>query len=655
MDKNTFIGLLLIAGIMIGFSIWNAPSEEELARQNEITDSIRQAKLEQKVKEELDESEVNLLNENATEEFDLIGDSLDYNQLVLEDSLAIDQLLEQQEGGKDLEHAKQLYGLFAPAYLKEVETFQVKTEKLTLTFSTLGGRILDASLVNYEAFGGGNLVLFDSTSHFNLEFFSKDNKNIFTDELVFESNHRKDIEIRGDDEIELSFKLKLNESRYIEYIYTIFGDDYLIDFDVNLVGMDDVIDVRSGDLALNWMINAPTQEQSVKKQREASSVYYKYKGESVDDLGYKDKEENFVSSIEWVSFKQQFFNTTIISDDFFDKSKAFASTKSDEEDEYYVKEFKTSVALPISGKKVENFGMKFYFGPNQYKDLKALGIGLERVIPLGWGIFGWVNKYAVIPVFNFLDGFGWGYGIIILILTVLLKVVLFPITYKTYMSSAKMRVLKPEIDVINEKHKDDAVKKQQEMMDLYRKTGVNPLSGCIPMLIQMPILIAMFRFFPASIELRQESFLWVEDLSTYDSIYNFPDGFSIPFYGDHISLFTLLMAISMVFYTRLNSQMGMGAAQGPMAGQMKTMMYLMPVMMLFFFNNYASGLSYYYFLANLITIGQTLLIRKVFINEDKIRAKIEENKKKPKAKKKSSFQKRLEEMAKQQGANSPKR
>lgn len=223
------------------------------------------------------------------------------------------------------------------------------------------------------------------------------------------------------------------------------------------------------------------------------------------------------------------------------------------------------------------------------------------------------------------------------------------------MSGAKMRVLKPEIDVINEKHKDDAVKKQQEMMDLYRKTGVNPLSGCIPMLIQMPILIAMFRFFPASIELRQESFLWAEDLSTYDSIYTFPAGFSIPFYGDHISLFTVLMAISMVFYTRMNSQMGMGAAQGPMAGQMKTMMYLMPIMMLFFFNNYASGLSYYYFLANLITIGQTLLIRKVFINEDKIRAKIEENKKRPKAKKKSSFQKRLEEMAKQQGMNQPKR
>ena len=303
--------------------------------------------------------------------------------------------------------------------------------------------------------------------------------------------------------------------------------------------------------------------------------------------------------------------------------------------------------MPFGGSDIETFGMSIFLGPNKHDLLENYGIGLEQIIDLGWGILGWINEYAVIPVFNALDSTAMSYGIIILILTVLLKLVLFPITYKTYMSGAKMRVLKPEIAEINAKYGDDAMKKQQATMALYRQTGVNPLAGCIPMLIQMPILIAMFKFFPASIELRQESFLWATDLSTYDSILNL--GFEIPFYGDHVSLFTILMAISLAFYTKFNSQMGMGAtAEGPMAAQMKIMMYLMPVMMLFFFNSYPAGLSYYYFLANVISLLQTLIIQKVFINEDAIRAKLEANKKRPKANKKSKFQQKLEEMAKQQ-------
>jgi len=369
-----------------------------------------------------------------------------------------------------------------------------------------------------------------------------------------------------------------------------------------------------------------------------------------------EEKEEFEASLKWVSLKQQFFNATLIADDYFDKSRSVAEVTTDETSLDYVKTLKTSLTIPVSGSKIENFGMSLYLGPNKYSILKDHGNELQDIINLGWGIFGWVNQFAVIPVFNFLDSFNLSYGIIILILTILLKVVLSPITYKTYLSGAKMRVLKPEIDEINQKHKDDAMKKQQAMMTLYRQTGVNPLSGCVPLLIQMPILFAMFRFFPASIELRQESFLWADDLSTYDSIYNFPDGFSIPFYGDHISLFTLLMAASIMVYTKFNSQMTMSAAaDNPMAAQMKIMTYLMPVMMLFFFNNYSSGLSYYYFLANIISIGQTFLIRKVFINEKAIRAKIEENKKRPKAKKKSGFQKRMEDMAKQRGYQPPKR
>lgn len=643
MDKNTLIGLLLIGAIMIGFSIWNAPSDEEIARQREIRDSIAQVEAAKNAEISARENREAVAKEQSNEVVEktdtLISDS---NEVAKEDIAA--------------KRAEELYGAFASAANIEEETFEVETDLMKLTFSTKGGRILQAVLKDYETYNGDPLVLFDSTSAFNLNFFSRDNKNIYTDELVFES----DIEaksIRGEEERKISFKLKSADDQYIEYVYRIRGNQYLIDFDVNFIGMDKVIDMRSGEVYLNWMVNAPNQEKNMKNQRDATTVHFMYNDDDIDDLGLSDEErEDFEASVKWVSFKQQFFNTTLIASESFDKSRAFAAMETDEGSMDYVKKMATALTIPVRGAEVENFNMQMYLGPNKYNILKKLDIGLENIISLGWGIFGWVNKYAVIPVFNFLDGFHWNYGIIILVLTILLKLVLSPITYKTYMSGAKMRVLKPEISEINEKHKDDPMKKQQAMMSLYRQTGVNPLSGCIPLLIQMPILIAMFRFFPASIELRQESFLWAEDLSTYDSIYNFPDGFSIPFYGDHISLFTLLMAVSIMLYTKLNSQMSMGAAtEGPMAAQMKIMMYIMPVMMLFFFNNYSAGLSYYYFLANIISIGQTFLIRKVFINEDAIRAKIEVNKKRPKAQKKSGFQKRLEEMAKQKGMQPPKK
>ena len=629
MDKNTFTGLLLIAAIVIGFSIINAPSDEEIAEQQRLRDSIEQVEAQKNrlIEEQEKERESSVVVEQSTEDVVEGNDSL-----------------------KQLEK-NNLYGVFAVAASNDpVQSFEVETDLMKLTFSTQGGRIEKAVLKDYETYDGGELVLFDSTAQFNLNFFTRDNKNIYTDELVFSTSETSS-RVSGESEKIISFKLSAENDRYIEYIYKIKGNDYLIDFDVNMVGMDQLLDMRNGEVYLNWMINAPSQEKSLKPQRDATTIFYKYKNEDVDDMGLaSDEKEDFEASIKWVSLKQQFFNATLIADEYFDKSRAFAQMETDEGSTAYVKKMTTALTLPVSGSKIEKFGMSMYLGPNKYDILKEHGNDLQNIINLGWGIFGWVNQFAVIPVFNFLDSFSLNYGIIILILTILLKLVLSPITYKTYMSGAKMRVLKPEINEINEKYKDDAVKKQQAMMTLYRQTGVNPLSGCIPLLIQMPILFAMFRFFPASIELRQESFLWADDLSTYDSIYNFPDGFEIPFYGDHISLFTLLMAVSIMLYTKLNSQMSMGAAtEGPMAAQMKIMTYMMPVMMLFFFNSYSSGLSYYYFLANIISIGQTFLIRKVFINEAAIRAKIEKNKKKPKAQKKSGFQKRLEEMAKQKG------
>jgi len=628
-------------GIIIGFSIYNAPSEEEVARQKWLRDSIERAKSVNIPQEEEISSEVEA--SAVTEELGEVNETITADSSVQfnynGDSARVEEL-------------RRLYGPLAAAADKEARSLVVENELMQIHFNSKGGKIEKVILNDYQTYEGEELVLFDSSSSFNLNFFTRDNKNIYTDELVFDTD-ASDMSISGEGTKNISFKLDAGMGRYLEMIYTITGNSYLIDLDINLIDMDQVVDMRSGEMYLNWMVNAPDQEKTLKNQRDAATIYYKYKGEDIDYLtATSDEKEEYEASVEWVSFKQQFFNTTLIGDEPFDKARAFAQTETDEGSSDYVKKMSTSLTLPLSGAKVEKYGMSLYFGPNKYYVLKQFDISLEQIIDLGWGIFGWVNRFAVIPVFYYLGSFNWNYGIIILILTILLKLVLSPITYKTYMSGAKMRVLKPEINEINKKYESDAMKKQQAMMDLYRQTGVNPLSGCIPLLIQMPILIAMFRFFPASIELRQQSFLWADDLSTYDSIYTFPDGFSIPFYGDHISLFTLLMAISITLYTKLNSSMSAGMAQeGAMAAQMKIMMYIMPIMMLFFFNNYSSGLSYYYFLANIISIGQTFLIRKVFINEKAIRAKIESNKKNPKKKKKSGFAKRMEEMAKQQQQN----
>jgi len=639
MDKNTFFGLLLIGAIIVGFSIFNAPSDEELAEQKRLRDSLEQVESEREAAMKIQETERNKAQREADSEAALPVERADTNTLAspLKDSIKNEEL-------------DRLYGAFSASAEGEAEIIKVENELMKLYFNTKGGKVEKVELKDYETYSEQPLVLIDSTSKFNLNFFTRDNKNVFTDELYFQTDAIGDIKVSGSGEQQISFRLNADSGQYLELLYTIRGDQYLIDMEVNLIELDQVVDMRSGEMYLNWSVNAPNQEKSLKQQRDATTIYYKFKDEDIDNLSAtSDEKEDFEADPKWVSLKQQFFNTTIIADESFDKARAFIQTETDEGSEAYVKRMTAALTLPLSGSKVEQYGMSFYFGPNKYDILKDMDLGLEETIDLGWGIFGWVNRFAVIPVFNFLDSFNWNYGIIILILTILLKLVLSPITYKTYLSGAKMRVLKPEINEINEKHKDDAMKKQQAMMSLYRQTGVNPLSGCIPLLIQMPILIAMFRFFPASIELRQESFLWADDLSTYDSIYNFPDGFSIPFYGDHISLFTILMAVSIALYTKLNSSMSAGmATEGPMAAQMKIMMYVMPFMMLFWFNSYSSGLSYYYFLANIISIGQTFLIRKVFINEKAIRAKIEKNKKNPKKKKKSGFAKRMEEMSKQQ-------
>jgi YidC/Oxa1 family membrane protein insertase len=440
----------------------------------------------------------------------------------------------------------------------------------------------------------------------------------------------------------------LNPSKYIEFIYTLKGDQYMMGFRLNFAGMTDVFDPGTKFLVLNWEDNLKRQEKSIKMERMNSTVYYKFFEDKVDYITEtKDETKDLKNErVKWISFKQQFFSSTIIAEDFFTDPRVGTNTLP--RNGRYMKSMSAEAGIPFSPAETLSIPMSIYFGPLKFYSLKAYHYGLERQIPLGWSFapMAWINIWAVIPVFTFFGNFGWNYGIIILILTILLKIVLFPIAFKTYKSSAKMRALKPDIDELAAKYpkKEDAMKKQSATMELYKRAGVNPMAGCIPLLLQMPILIALFRFFPSSIELRQQAFLWATDLSSYDSIYTFPGGFSIPWYGDHISLFALLMTISSIFYTRINDQM-MGSTQTQMPG-MKTMMYLMPVMFLFWFNDYSSGLSYYYLLANLLTFAQIYIIRAT-IDEKKLHAQIEANKKKPV--KKSGFQKRLEDMAKKKG------
>jgi YidC/Oxa1 family membrane protein insertase len=527
------------------------------------------------------------------------------------------------------EELKTKYGVFASA-AKGTDEFQIiENDKLKIKVANKGGRIVSVILKEYQTFDSLALDLFDAdSSRFNLQFTT--GHNINTADLYFVAEQSSNT---------LSMKLKADESHYVEYLYTL-TDDYLIDFDIKFIGMESLIPSGINYMNLEWQMKTPQTEKSKTNQDMYTGIQYQYSADNEGDyLSFTSTDEDKINArLNWVAFKQQFFSAIFIAKDGFEKPTHLISTKS--EGSKFIKDLAAKFELPYQHKVDEQLSFQFYFGPNHYKTLKAYDKGFEELVPLGWGIFGWVNQYIIINIFDFLSKYFSSYGIIILLLTLIIKIGLAPFTYKAFLSQAKMKVLKPEIDKINEKLKGkDPMKAQQETMGLYRKAGVNPMGGCLPMLFQFPILIAMFRFFPASIELRQESFLWADDLSSYDSIYEL--GFNIPFYGDHISLFTLLMTISTLLYTHMNSSM----ATGQMA-QMKWIMYLMPIMFLGFFNNYAAGLSYYYFLANMFTFTQQYFM-KIMINEDEILAQLEANKKKP-AKPKSKFQKKLEDMQKKQ-------
>jgi|TARA_B110000263_G_scaffold174350_1_gene152257 YidC/Oxa1 family membrane protein insertase len=601
-DKNSLIGLLLMGFILIIFNTYFFPQVEVAKTEKKdttgiVTTTVNEVQIEQ----------------SKTE---IIADAI------------VDSLFNQQFVNQ--------YGVFANTAIGTEKESVLENEKLKITFSNKGGRITSVILKEFQTHDSLPLQLFDAdSSRFNLQFSV--GKPINAENLFFVAKQNGNA---------LSMKLMADANHYVEYIYTI-TDDYLIDFDIHLVGMENLIPSGVNYMNLEWQMKTPQTEKSKSNQDMYTGIQYQYSADKeVDYLSFtSDDEEKINARLNWVAFKQQFFSAIIIAKDGFEKPTHLESEKN--ENSKYIKNLSAQFELPYQHKNNEQLNFQFYFGPNHYKTLKSYNAGFEKLIPLGWGLFGWVNQYIIINLFDFLSKYMSNYGLIILLLTIIIKLALSPFTYKAYLSQAKMKVLKPEIDKITEKHKKkDPMKSQQETMALYRKAGVNPMGGCLPMLFQFPILIAMFRFFPASIELRQKSFLWADDLSSYDSIMSLP--WDIPFYGDHVSLFTLLMTVSTIMYTRMNSQ-----SMGGQMEQMKWIMYLMPIMFLGFFNNYAAALSYYYFLANIFTFSQQYFMKR-FIDEDAILAQLEANKKKP-AKPKSKFQKKLEDMQRKQEQQMKKR
>lgn len=628
-DRNSYIGLFLIGIILFVWMYAGSPSAKEKAREAAKRDSV--------IREQKKADSLKMLAVNRSETKSPISADTSAKQSSNKDTAA-----EREKLATD-------YGIFYPALHAPATLTTLANDLITVSISGKGGKICSVVLNDFKTSAGTPLRLFypDSTT-FGLvlngysRFFS-------TDSLYF-SVHSVYHSPSGDSSSIAMRLLTTDTNKYLEYVYTLKKGSYMVGCSIREVGMQNVLPSNAQDLTLDWCMKGPTQEAGLQAQQRTSTVYYKYSGDDVDYLSpLKYEKKSLPNNISWISFKQQFFSAVLIADTRF-SSPEVGTVK--ESDPHFVKYYYAALSIPYNHQPSETFGMRFYFGPNNYHLLEKYSDGtdwqLERQINLGWAIFGWVNRFIVINIFHFLSQFNLNYGIVILILTLVIKAILFPIAFRTYVSSAKMRILKPEIDEINKKFPktDEAMKKQQATMALYKKAGVNPLAGCIPMLFQLPILYALFSFFPASIELRQQKLFWANDLSTYDSFIHFSH-FSLPFLGDHISLFAVLMTLSQYLYLMANQQMMNPGAADQMGKTMKWMTYIMPIFFLGVLNNYSAGLSYYYLLANLITFGQTYLAR-LFINEKELHRKMQE--KKAKVVKPSKFQQRLEQMMKEQKA-----
>ncbi|MCK9481525.1 MAG: membrane protein insertase YidC [Bacteroidia bacterium] len=603
MDRNSIIGLLLILGILIGYSYLNQPSAEQIAERKHISDSIAAVQLQK-------EQEAKALM--ATKD------------TIVTESLPDSQVLQAK------------FGEIATKFFGTEKEITLKNADMEVTLSNKGARVNKVFLTEFlraDTSQDQSLILFNKDHSQDYFVFNTKNEAFYTNKVFWD--------VVKQEKNSIIFRLNFDHDSYIESTYKLDKEGYGLNQEFAMVNMEQFIQPNSL-LTYYREIEVPKQELKAETERLKSTIYYRYIDEKPDYISEtKYKTENLKAPVQWVSFKQQFFNTTVIlKEGFLKDGEITVDSARDQLDN--VKLYKAQLDLPFENRRNEVFNLRYFYGPNHYKTLKKENIELEDIIPLGWTLFRWVNQFLVIPTFDFLSKYIGNFGIIILLLTIFIKLLLLPLVYKSYLSTAKMKLLKPELDEIKEKNKGDMAKTQMDTMSLYKKAGVSPLGGCLPMLLQFPILIAMFSFFPSSFELRQESFLWATDLSRYDSIFDFPGGFSLPFYGDHVSLFTLLMTASTIIYTRLNNQLTAAGAQ------MKIISYLMPIMFLGFFNNYPAALSYYYFLANMITFGQQALFKR-FVDEDKLHKQIAANKKKKVSVKKSSFQKRLEDYAKKKG------
>lgn len=517
----------------------------------------------------------------------------------------------------------------------------VENKVLKLVFSTQGGYLKEALLKKYTDYQGQPLYLIkDGNASLNMSFATQQGRVMNTQAMLFESALKK----VGDDQM-LTLQLNTAPNAFIAYRYTIKPNDYMLGFEVYSKNMDGILDTAK-KLDLTWTLIGNRLEKSAKYENQYTALHYEKEAGKYDDLSVGGTDEETEKEVNWVGFKQHFFSNILISKAGFEMAQLRSKTLYQDETSLQTKSFELKAPLDYSnGNIAQQFD--YYIGPNDFTHLQSYDKGIENIISLGWGIFGWINRNAFIPLFDFLGGFIGNYGLIIILMTIVVRLFMSPLVYKSYLSSAKMKVLRPEMEAINNKYpgKENAMKRQQEVMALQRKSGVSMLSGCIPALLQMPVFFALFMFFPSAIDLRQQGFLWASDLSSYDSVYQLP--FSIPFYGDHVSLFPILASVAIFFYMRMSQGQQMSMQQPTQEGMpdmkkmMKMMMYFSPVMMLLFFNSYGAGLSLYYFISNVLTLTIMFVIKKFIIDEDKIHAQIQENQKRP-DKPKSKFRQRME-------------
>ncbi|MFT7330950.1 MAG: YidC/Oxa1 family membrane protein insertase [Roseivirga sp.] len=612
-DPNTFIGFLLLGAIALWWMYSNQPTPEQL----------------EKVKTERIQDSINNIQQSVvttTPQLETIE--------VLSDSL------------KTLNAQNQLGAFASSASVSSDDVTIIENDLLKLTISNKGGQIVEALLKEYKTYDSIPVKLIkDNNALFNINFGTSGNRILNTKDLNFQPS----ISTNSSNQV-LTMKLAVDRNRYLEYRYEIKPDDYMIDFSIRSQGLGDVFNT-SHPVNLQWDLTSYRNEKSIRSESMYTWYYYKTDGD-VTYLSQDDDETE--KEVSWVGYKQHFFSSILMSDTPFKSANLISEKLYKDVDKDSIFTNKFSINAPLELKSGElNYVMNWYFGPTDYTTLKIYeGTDIEEVADMGWGIFGWINKHIFRHIFNFLSGFSWNFGLIIILMTIAVRILMSPLVYKSYVSSAKMKVIRPEMEVINKKlpGKENAMKRQQETMAIQRKAGVSMMSGCIPALLQMPVFFALFKFFPSNIALRQKSFLWADDLSSYDNIFNL--GFNIPFYGSHVSLFPILASVAIFFYMKMNqsqqANMQPPAQEGmpDMQKMMKIMIYLSPIMMLFFFNQYASSLSLYYFVSNLLTIGIMLVIKNYVINEDKILLQIEENKKRPE-KKKSKFRQRMDDAMKQ--------